>query len=114
MKTYLLFVGDKNGLVDGADYLKQKGNRDQKQVDLIKKIPRGYAGPTGGRAGPDPEFVAEMILRRSALKLSAIRLSKLAGYSGAYVSMIETGARYPSNEAKLAIRKTLSDLEEKA
>jgi hypothetical protein len=97
MQTITLFVGDEIGL---------RAPKDPVEVNTPK-----YRGPTGQKATPDPQFVDELIRRRSALKLSAIGLGRLTDLSDAYISMIENGSRYPSEEAKKHIRETLDILE---
>lgn len=95
MKAYQLLVGDEHGLRDGHDGV----------------LPKGYSGPTGDKALPDPDFVLEVINRRTMLKLSAVGLSEKSGYSRGYVSMLEKGSRHASEEAKDQIRRTLDRLE---
>jgi len=101
MNSYPLFFGDDKGLRDSF-----KSSNTTK----IVKIP-GYSGPTGVKAEPDPEFVAEVVRRRSAHKVTAYRMSILSGFSGSYLSMVENGRRTPSEESKQKIRKALDDLD---
>lgn len=98
MKTYTLMVGDEYGLRDPEDH-------------PVIDLPEGYSGFSGKKAVWDPQFIKEIVARRSALKLSAVQLAKKAGYSGGYLSMVEKGTRYPSDEAKVQIRSTLDRLE---
>jgi hypothetical protein len=98
VKVYQLLIGDEYGL---------RSSDEELTLDPIK----GYAGRTGTKAQRDPKFVAEMVERRSALKVSAFRLGKLSGLSGSYISMIENGRRLPSDEAKAQIKETLDRLE---
>jgi hypothetical protein len=99
MRTTLLFLGDEFGL------------REPKEPVEVT-TPR-YRGPTGQKAQPDPQFVDEMIRRRSALKLSAVALGRETPFSCGYIAMVESGARCASEEAKQAIRNTLDRLEHK-
>lgn len=97
MRTTTLFIGDEYGL---------RAPKDPVEV----KTPR-YVGPTGQKAMPDPHFVDEVIRRRTALRLSAIGLGRETPLSNAYISMLENGTRFASEEAKKAIRETLTRLE---
>lgn len=91
MKSYLLIVGDKDGLRSGE-----------------------HLSGMSTRSGPDLSFVHELRTRREKLRMPAATLSKLAGYSHSYVSMIETERMlYPSEEAKANIRDVLSKFEKK-
>ena len=97
MKTTQLFIGDEQGLRD-ATWIR----------------PEGYTGRTGRPAREDQEFVNEVVRRRSALKLSAIGLGRETELSNAYISMLENGTRFASEEAKAHIRETLDRLESEA
>lgn len=94
MRTFPLFVGDEQGLRDGPQ-------RRYREVGTS----------AGYYAGPDPEFQDELFARRTALKISGVKFAQEAGCSQSFLSMVQRGKAYASEDMKARIRATFDRLE---